>query len=281
MSDPVDSTGTQTLGVVPTSGGDQGDNGELTVMTSDNVSIPVEKKLLLNNSNNQFGGKLANLQARGTILVSESSHIFNLLLAVLLNQDPVLYQPSPLIISDLFSCLTKYGISLDGRFSQQTPFYNFVLSSAASFPLDTFALVCKYDMEELASESSRYLLHIPLTQLTDEHCATMGPLYLRRLILLHNTHSEGLKGLLRAPPNAHGPNSLCDAASEEGHFNKLWNNAVGELWWDGSGSIPVSMLQAKLEPLVDQLQCEDCRYQMRERIQRLLVEWTTVVFAEL
>ncbi|KAG8847667.1 hypothetical protein FRB91_011532 [Serendipita sp. 411] len=267
--------------VVPVGGGGQADDGKLTVVTIDNVAISVQKGLLLDNSNNHFDGKLADPRTRGTISVSESSQVFNLLLDVLLDQDPVGYQPAPPIISDLLACLTKYGISLDGRLSQQKPFYNFVLSSAISFPLDTFALVCKYDLEELAVESSRYLLLTPLDQLTEEHCVTMGPLYLRRLILLYQNHNEGLKGLLKAPPNGHEPNGLCDTDSQKNNLEILWKDAVSELWWEGSGDIPVSVLQSKLEPLTDQLQCEECRHQMRQRIQRLLVEWTTAVFAEL
>ncbi|KAG8820069.1 hypothetical protein FRC19_009176 [Serendipita sp. 401] len=293
----AESSGTHS--VVPVGGGGEADDGKLTVITIDNVTISVQKELLLDNSNNHFDGKLVDPRTRGTILgtvhlsvkhpqtlqfphlVSEPSQVFNLLLDVLLDQDPVRYQPAPPIISDLLACLTKYGISLDGRFSQQKPFYNFVLSSAISFPLDTFALVCKYDLEELAIESSRYVLPTPLDQLTDEHCVTMGPLYLRRLILLYQNHNEGLKGLLKAPPNGHEPNGFCDTDSQKNNLEKLWKDAVSELWWEGSGGIPVSVLQSKLDPLTDQLQCEECRHQMRQRIQRLLVEWTTAVFAEL
>ncbi|KAG8814320.1 hypothetical protein FRC17_001201 [Serendipita sp. 399] len=261
------------------------DNGTLTVITIDNVSIVVEKDVLLHNSTNKFDGKLADSLAQGPIYVTESSQVFDLFLDVLLDREPVRHEPAPAIISDLLACLTKYGVPLDDKFSQQQqqkPFYNFVLTSAISYPLDTFALVCKYHLEDLAVECARHLLSIPLTQITEEQSLDIGPVYLRRLTILHLKHAEGLKQLLAHLPDRHESNEGCDDTSQKNNLERLWNNAVKEIWAEGEVStITTSELQSRLGPLANQLQCGECQARMRQRVQRLIVEWSTAVFAEL
>ncbi|KAG8802051.1 hypothetical protein FRC17_006504, partial [Serendipita sp. 399] len=267
---------------------DQPDNGTLRVITSDNVSIVVKRNILLDNSNNQFDGKLADSLAQGPILsvqFTESSQVFNLLLDVLLDREPVWHEPAPAAISDLLACLTKYGVSLDDKFSlqqQQKPFYNFVLTSAISYPLDTFALVCKYHLEDLAVECARRLLSIPLTQLTDEQSIDIGPVYLRRLTILHLKHAEGLRQLLAHLPDRHEPNERCNDTSQKDNLERLWSSAVKEIWTEGEVStISTLEFQSRLEPLANQLHCGECQLRMRQRVQRLIVEWSTAVFAEL
>ncbi|KAG8816384.1 hypothetical protein FRC17_000343 [Serendipita sp. 399] len=220
----------------------QPDHRMLTVITNDNVSIVVEKDVLLHNSTNQFDGKLADSFAHGPIYVTEPSQVFDLFLDALLDQEPVRHEPAPAIISDLLACLTKYGVPLDDKFSlqhQQKPFYNFVLTSAISYPLDTFALVCKYNLEELAVESARHLLSIPLTQITHEQSIDIGPVYLRRLTILHLKHAEGLKRLLAPLPDRHEPNEGCDDTSQKNNLERLWNNAVREIWAEEEGSLRI------------------------------------------
>lgn len=248
---------------------------DLIILTSDNVFFSVHTSVLLEKSTNKFGGLIASVDTQ-SITVPESSDSINLLLHAFYNYDPTNYIPTLAQISTMLSAVPKYGLAPDGLFARGTPFFNLTLNLALSSPLETFAVVCQHNLEELAVEVSHHLIAIPLHNLTDDLCARIGPIYLRRLVFLHLGRTERLKNLLRIPPAGHEPNQQCDKIDQKRNLEHLWIEATSSLAWDLNASTPVSLFHAVLSPLADKVSCVECKTSFKESIRKLIVDWTMV-----
>lgn len=135
-------------------------------------------------------------------------------------------------IGALFGALVKYGFSPREVIRRGHCIYDIIHSVAINNPLDSFALVCKYGLETLAVEISRYLVAIPLYNLSDQNCLDMGPLYLRRLCFLQIGRTERLKALLRDVPVGHAPTRMCDAIDQRRNLQAAWKQATSEIVQD-------------------------------------------------
>ncbi|KAG8752138.1 hypothetical protein FRC14_007303 [Serendipita sp. 396] len=249
--------------------------GDLFLITNDNVYFVVHKRVLFEHSSNKFGGYLDD-PALSWFQVPESSTILNLILHVLYDFDPSSYKPTLAQISILLDTLPLYGVDVIASFSEGKNLFKITLDHSLVSGLETYALVCKHSLEVLAVKCSHNLLSTPLYSLTDEHCISMGPIYLRRLVFLHLGRLERLRSLLKPPPKSHTPSLLCDALDQRTRLEKPWKEAVNELCWDLRADTPLSQLQSILGPLVEKLQCGECQLEMKERIRGLFVDWTMV-----
>ncbi|KAG8816385.1 hypothetical protein FRC17_000344 [Serendipita sp. 399] len=264
--------------------------GDLFIITADNVHFVVHKRILLGESNNNFRGYLVdpNTQSLSAAarrfhvtkviphLVPESSTLFNLILHVFYNFDPTIYKPDLSLIAELLDALPLYGVDVIRPFSEGKYFFKITLDHAPAAALDTYTLVCRHRLETLAVKCSQYLISVPLHHLTDEHCISMGPVYLRRLVFLHLGRIERLKILLKAPPASHPPSLLCDALDQRSRLEKPWREAINEICWDITADTPLSLLQGTLGPLVEKSPCSECQMAIKERIRKLFVDWTMV-----
>lgn len=210
------------------------------------------------------------------LVVPESSEIFNLVLHAFYDFDPISYKPTLDHIAGMLTALPQYGLPITDPVAHGKPMYNLILGTALSSPLDIYALVAQHRLEQLAVEVSHHLLSTPLHNLTDEHCLSMGPIYLRRLIFLHLGRTERLKQLLRDPPSGHRPTMHCDVIDQKRKLEAAWKEAAGELCWEANAGTPVSLFHAVLSPVVDKLTCEECKTSTREKIRKLIVDWTMV-----
>jgi hypothetical protein len=248
---------------------------DLIIISSDNVFFSVHKRVLLERSQNAFGGQLYRKEYQ-SFTVNESSEVFNLILHVFYDFDPVNYKPTLDQIACMLSSLPIYGLAPSTVIIPGKPMYNHILSMALHAPLDTYALVCQHRLEVLAIEISHHLISVPLHSLTDEQCLSMGPIYLRRLVFLHLGRTERLKQLLKDPPVSHAPTQHCDAIDQKRKLHAAWKEAAGQLCFEASANTPVSLLHASLTSVIDRLSCEECKTATRERIRKLIVDWTLV-----
>lgn len=129
-------------------------------------------------------------------------------------------------------CFAEYGLSAVDLLGPGTPFYDTLCAMALSRPLDAYVLVCQYCLEALAVEISKYLLPMPLHNLTDAHVTSMGPIYLRRLIFLHLGRTERLRVLLRELPGTHLATPLCDSLDQKRLLHQSWHVAASEAYWE-------------------------------------------------
>lgn len=132
----------------------------------------------------------------------------------------------------MLTSLPNYGLIASEAIAPGTPFSNIILSIARNAPLDAFVLVCQHKLEPLAVDISQHLVSIPLYNLTDEHCAAMGPIYLRRLMFLHMGRTERLKVILKELPATHSPIRECDILDQKRTIHAAWNAAASEVCWD-------------------------------------------------
>jgi len=248
---------------------------DLIIITEDSVFFSVHKHILLSKSQNLFGGLLVQEDTQ-SFTVSESSEIFNLVLHAFYDFDASNYKPTLDHIAGMLTALPRYGLPAATAVQHGRPTYNLILGTALSAPLDTYALVAQHRLEKLAVEVSHHLLSTPLHCLTDEHCLSMGPVYLRRLMFLHLGRTERLKKLLRDLPSGHRPTLQCDAIDQKRKLEAAWQEAVGQLCWDINASTPVSLFHTVLSPIVDKLSCEECKTSAKEKIRKLIVDWTMV-----
>jgi len=102
------------------------------------------------------------------------------------------------------------------------------------------------------------LLSYSLASLTNELAVKMGPLYLKRLFFLHLGRIEALKRLLLPPPQP------------------AWALASAYLAWDARADLSTQAMEIALRPLCDYLGCDQCNQLLRERINNLVGQWSTV-----
>jgi hypothetical protein len=172
--------------------------------------------------------------------------------------------------------LPKYGFPLDVLIVRGCPIYRFIIELANDAPLDTFALVCHYNMEELAVEISPLLLSVPLLDLTEEQSIMMGPSYLRRFISLYLNRRERLKAILRPTPAPHQSTTHCGNEEQQQNIETIWGDTTGDLLRNNDVNMPVSLLETELNSIVEKLACDDCKEVTRERIRQVIDEWSSV-----
>lgn len=200
----------------------------------------------------------------------------NLVLHCFYDFDPTNYKPTLDQLAAMLRALTRYGLPPKDAIQKGNAIYNLMLNTALSQPLDTYTVVCQYHLDDLAVEISRHLLSTPLHQLSDDQCLLMGPVYLRRLVFLHLGRTERLKKMLKQPPSGHPPTKSCDAANQQRYMIGPWNHAAAIIAWDANANTQASLLTTVLSPVVDQLECEQCRTAANERLNILIMDWKMV-----
>lgn len=62
----------------------------------------------------------------------------------------------------------------------------------------------------------------------------------------------------------------------QGKLTRAWALAVASIAWDARPDMSASALEGILNPIGDQLDCEECRGQLRDRVSRVVHEWSLV-----
>ncbi|KAI9574608.1 hypothetical protein HD554DRAFT_2201596 [Boletus coccyginus] len=254
---------------------------DLVFLSSDSVFFYVHTHILLAASDNNFNSLLPPSQKAKpgpmghAVLVPESSTVFNVVLHAVYDMSCAHYSPSFESLAAAINAMTTYGISLRTHVAPTTPLHTLLLSLAAIYPLEVYALAASYDLYDLALPTSAYLLSFSLASLTDEMAEQIGPKYLKRLFFLHFGRADALKRLLLPPPHPHPPTPTCDY-SEQKKLTRAWALASAYLAWDARPDLSTTTMESALAPLGDQLSCESCRRALQERLKTLLVQWSAV-----
>jgi hypothetical protein len=133
--------------------------------------------------------------------------------------------------------MPKYGLLVHDAIAKGKPLASVILSLARTQALDTYALVAHHNLEDLAIETSHYLISVPLHNLTDAQCNKMGPIYLRRLMFLQLGRMERLKTLLKELPSTHPPTATCDELDQKRLLFLYWHMAASEICWEISADL--------------------------------------------
>ncbi|KAI0365637.1 hypothetical protein BV20DRAFT_722685 [Pilatotrama ljubarskyi] len=279
---------------------------DIVIISSDNVYFYVHQHRVLNASTNNMGGLLLFDPAAfphgflPSLRLPESGDVLNVVLHTMYGLSCLHFHPTLETVEAALDALIKYGLPMQTHAAPYQPLHQLILSHAPYRPIETYALAGKHELDDLAVTISGHLLSFDLSRVTDDLATKMGPVYLKRLFLLHQTRLHALKEILLRPPAAHPTTPGCNP-TEHGKLTRAWALATAQLVWDATPSkaypafdvtVPQTMdlptaplsivgispnsLRALLEPIADTLSCESCRLMLQQRIQEVVFSWSSV-----
>ena len=250
-------------------------------MSPDDVFFYVHSHRLLAASNNGFNRLLPvsafkrESDSDPVLHIQETSVVANILLHTIYGMSCLHYCPTIQDLASAVSALQKYGISLDSHIAPSSPLFVTILSHASTSPLEIYALAANNGIHDLAVAVSPHLLSLPLSSLTDDAAAQIGPVYLKRLFFLHLGRIEALKRLLLPPPEMHDPTPICDFEQQK-KLTRAWALAASYLTWDAKPDMQAAAMESALISLGDHLSCHLCKKALSERVHSLVVQWGAI-----
>ncbi|KAI0639725.1 hypothetical protein C8Q77DRAFT_83216 [Trametes polyzona] len=207
------------------------------------------------------------------------SEVLNVVLHTMYGMSCLHYFPSLEVVDASLSALALYGVALQPLSVPNQPVYQLLLSFAPYRPIYAYALAARHALEDTAVAISSHLLAYPLTQIPDDMAEKMGPLYLKRLFVLHHTRHTALRDILFRPPVPHPPSPECSPEMQQ-QLTRAWALAAAQLAWDVLPSVSTGALRSILEPLGLKISCPLCAAALRQRVQEVVYEWASVRVSE-
>ncbi|KAJ7164433.1 hypothetical protein C8R46DRAFT_1099504 [Mycena filopes] len=256
---------------------------DLILMSVDLCFFYVHSECLERPSDNGFHNLLPVAHATSirpdrplTILdLPEDSSVLNILLHAVYELDCAKYSPSLANLAKAVDSMHVYGISPGLTILPSTPLFILLLAHAAHAPLKLYCLAGHHGIEELAVAVSAHLLSFRLSSLTDAAAITMGPVYLKRLCLLHLGRTEALKRMLLPPPLAHSATDECGMARQRA-LTREWALTAARLAEDLRPDISTYALEFAMRPMAAELRCSLCQSALKKRMHDLTAQWAVV-----
>ncbi|KAI0830633.1 hypothetical protein BC628DRAFT_1354930 [Trametes gibbosa] len=259
---------------------------DMTLVSLENVHFYTHRLRLLSASPNNMNGLLfpepqldGDVAAPSTlpaVYTPLSSDVLNVVLHTMYGLSCLHYFPSLETVDTALSTLAQYNISLQPLATPNQPLYQLLLSFAPFRPLEAYTCAAQYALEDAATTISSHLLAYNLAQLPDELAEKMGPLYLKRLFLLHHTRLDALRNILFKPPSPHSlPFPGCSPETQQ-ELTRTWAHAAAQLVWNVLPSVSTSALKSLLEPVGLRIDCQLCAAALHLRVQQVEVEWSLV-----
>ena len=180
----------------------------LILISADNIQFHVHRARLLHASSNLFN--LLLLYQDSTITLTEKSEVVAIFLHCIYGV-PFASRPSPKDILASFDTLKQYGIPPDRYAYPRAPLFEATVPALESldFAIEIYARAAEHRLPDLASFASSVLLSYPLSSITNDLAVRMGPIYLRKLFVLHNQRVQTLRQILSTPPICHPTTPEC------------------------------------------------------------------------
>ncbi|KAL0062127.1 hypothetical protein AAF712_011054 [Marasmius tenuissimus] len=217
----------------PTGAGNNPSAVDIILLSSDGVVFYVNEDTLLSKSNNSFKSLLPlaskeSLQ-RTLFLADIPSPELQIILRVIhgveIDTSPSIEFQALVRAIDHFPV---YGIQASTYVTPTSRLYGVLLSYAPLRPLEIYATAAHHNIVRLAVTVSSHTLSLDLSQVDEELCTRMGPVYLMRLFQLHQLRTETLKKLLFHELGLHNPVPKCDFDGQK-VLKGMWNLAVAEM----------------------------------------------------
>lgn len=207
-------------------------------LSSDAVYFFVHRAQLSNSSCNNFGSLFSktsftpqSISNSPVIFVSEDAVVLDVVLHAVYDMPLTSHNPSlPTLLKSIQSFQT-YGIPLHDVLSPSSRLCQLILAEAPRAPLEVYAVVALHHLDHLAIAISAKLHSIVLADIPDSAAVAMGPIYMKRLFLLHHRRTEYLKSLLKDAPETHADTIQCGFV-EQKNLQTAWALASGSLLWD-------------------------------------------------
>lgn len=138
-----------------------------------------------------------------------ASHELNIILHTLYGTSPAAHSPDFKTLIAAVDRMPSYSIPPKTYVVPTSPLYTLLLSQAPLHPMDVYALAAHHNLHELAVSTSSHLLSYDVTTMSDDVAVRVGPIYLKKLMLLHAGRFSSLKAILLRPPHPHPPTRQC------------------------------------------------------------------------
>ncbi|KAI1796350.1 hypothetical protein LXA43DRAFT_987267 [Ganoderma leucocontextum] len=210
------------------------------IVSSNHVYFYVHRHRILNISSNAFLGQFLHEDLFPTASLSsvhlpEDGDVANVLLHTMYGFPCIHFHPTLETIDQSLTALIKYGVLIEAHTTPHQPLYQLILSHAPHRPIETYALAAHHDLEDLAVAISGHLLSYDTSSLTDALAAKIGPVYLKRLFLLHQSRLAALRNIVLQPPAFHPSTPGC-TDGDQGELVRAWALAAARLVWDATPS---------------------------------------------
>jgi len=166
-----------------------------------------------------------------TVALEAPSAELNIILHAIYKTSPAAHSPNIETIVRAVDRMPTWSISPKDLLTPSNPVYELLLALAPLWPLEVYALASYHGLEEMAINVSPYLLSYDLSTITNETAERIGPIYLKKLLLLHMNRSTDLKAILLLPPHPHPPVENCDFEDQK-KLTRAWALASAYLVWD-------------------------------------------------
>ncbi|KAI0324762.1 hypothetical protein GY45DRAFT_333114 [Cubamyces sp. BRFM 1775] len=247
---------------------------DLELISSDAAHFYVHSAHLLANSANAFGGLL--LQPCHSLALSEAAATVEIVLRVIYGISCTTPSPPPFEAAEAaLDALVKYGVPVAQLAAPTYPLHELLRSYAPHYPIETYALVAHHELEDLARAVSAHLLAYDISRVTDELVIKMGPVYFSRLVKLQRSRMDALRDIILKPPAMHPVTPACSEELQR-ELSRAWAFASAEMVWNALPSISTYALESTFTQAASSIPCADCQLMLRNRIQEVVLQWTSV-----
>ncbi|ESK88345.1 hypothetical protein Moror_14807 [Moniliophthora roreri MCA 2997] len=269
----------------PITGNSKRPSTDLILLTADSTLFYVDEATLLKVSNNNFNGFLpAQTPDDGRRVI----YLFKTLSAELEIMLRVIYDipfqskesqviwPSRFDLQNIvhgISVLTQYGVDPEVCIHSRGHMFKYLLTCAALYPLDVYALAAQHDIHELAVAASSHLLSVNLETIDPAIAVRIGPIYLQRLFEMLERRKSLLSDLLAIEPGLHNPTRKCGFSNQQ-VLKSEWNRGVSFLTWNINAGITTSMIRDALKEATSKIKCKDCIRLRDQRLYAICMEWS-------
>ncbi|KAG8718410.1 hypothetical protein FRC08_005312 [Ceratobasidium sp. 394] len=256
---------------------------DLVLLTTDAVFFYAHTSELLRQSSNYFGNLIAEERiskgdstqctSRGTYiidppelkLVDYSSDVLELVLDAVYKRSTESLAPSIATLRDAIAALVSLGYCPKDMVVPGSELFVRSLEAAETEPLQVYALAAQHSLELLAVAASGLTSAHSLDDVSDELALQMGPIYLKRLFLLHMQRAQEVRHSVHLPLELHAigspPGVKCNEKVQES-VNDVWTLASGYVVVHGDPD----GLDEVVSSFVGHLSCEICGESLKARM---------------
>ncbi|KAK7047246.1 hypothetical protein VNI00_006913 [Paramarasmius palmivorus] len=269
---------------MPVSSDGQRPPTDLILLTADFMIFYVDEGTLCRSSGNNFGGLLpvqtGTNPRRVVYLSSLLSSEVHVMLQVIYDLPFDLQNPHSVwqglsgirhVVRGI-DLLPRYGVDLKVCAHSGSNIFKCLLTYAALYPLDIYALAAQKGLHDLAVAASSHLLSINLDTMDPAIAARIGPEYLKMLLGMLENRKSLLGKLLATEPGLHNPTKNC-GFSGQGMLKAEWSRAVSSLTWNMHAGITTSQIKETFLNATAKITCRECLKARDERLRAICSEW--------
>ncbi|KAH6912836.1 hypothetical protein BKA70DRAFT_776980 [Coprinopsis sp. MPI-PUGE-AT-0042] len=235
---------------------------DCVLSSSDNVFFHLNSRTL------QHAGSVAT--------VPESSMILEVIFSAAYEIPCDTFAP---LLDDILGAIDRMppnGMDPKALIRKGTPLYGLIMRCHASYyPLRVYCAAAHYDIESLAQETSPYLLDLDIVEIDNASALLMGPLYLKRLVILIVGRVTALKRIVFDAPAHHPMVAGCSEEIQQA-AKREWTYTISQIARDVKSSISPNSLKERCCLAVQSLPCDACQRSWYTHADDIAIQWAMV-----